>query len=77
MNGLIGFLAVIGALALIFFTIEQVCRAIGWARTKKYDRKVIDEFCKQHNYCLYGCGGGRSHDDKQYYGGYGCSSDHK
>jgi len=47
---------------------------LGRARTRADNRKAVDKFCEDRNYCFYGCGLGK---EGAYYGGYHCNSDHK
>ena len=64
-------------LIAVAFIFEWLVRLIHQGRVRRAEYDIIQEFCKKYNYCRFGCGGGRSHDNNQYYGGYNCGSDHK
>lgn len=65
-GGLVTF-ALIGLLEVITAT-----RAA--AKVQAMERKAINDFCRDADYCYYGCGKGI---EGRYYGGYNCPSDHK
>ncbi len=70
-------LAILGIGWIIISAIRFVAEIIATAKTRADKYKAINEFCKEQNYCRFGCGGGYGHDNTSYYGGWGCQSDHK
>lgn len=66
----VGFVLCLSVLFLSDFVVNLI-RSYK-VRTDEY--KAIKEFCKDRDYCYFGCGKGK---EGAYYGGYNCRSDHK
>lgn len=70
-------LALLGVGWILVTVTHFAAEIISAPKTRANERRAINDFCKRHNYCEYGCGGGHNHNPESYYGEWNCGSDHK